>query len=218
MHKWIVVLTCWCASALAATAGLNRYVDTPGYVDLGDLRQFESGHAVTEIIIPKTLIRMVAAMVRKEEPQFAEMLKHLELVHVHSIEVKNQQLSAVDEHINTLSDRLDRDGWDVLVRMREDDSQNQIFILPADEDGIRGLCVLFLDGSEAAFVNIVGRIDLEMLSRLGEQFDIPGLDEPDEPAAPGSDEQAAPSSDRPPEGVPDEPPGGEPSAPVEDAP
>jgi hypothetical protein len=177
MKMLTLSIAVWCLASLTASAGLDRYAETPGYIDLGDLRQFESGNAVTEVIIPNTLIRMVAAMTRKEEPQFAEMLEHLDLVHVHAIEVKDPEIGGVTEHMTALTDRLDKEGWDVLVRMREGDEQNHVYILPGGEEGIRGLCVLALDGSEAVFVTIVGRIDLDMLSRLGEQFDIPGLED-----------------------------------------
>jgi hypothetical protein len=190
MHRYIALIALWSATTMTATAGLDRYVNVAGYLDLGDLRQFESGNSVTEVIIPNTLIRMVATMVRKEEPQFADMLRHLELVHVHAIEVADDSLETVTAHITGLSERLDKAGWDVLVRMREGDEQNQIYVLPEGEEGILGLCVLALDGAEAVFVNIVGKIDLDMLGRLGEQFDIPGLDDATIPDASAAQEES----------------------------
>lgn len=163
-------------AALPSGAALKEFAGTPGYLDLGDLRQFETGNAVTEVIVPQSLIRMVSAVVRKEEPEFGAMLKQLDLVHVHTIEFDEDAGSGIRDHMDTLSARLDEDGWDPLVRMREGDDQNHVYLFPDAEDGVRGLCVLALDGSEAIFVNIVGTIDLEMLSRLGDQFDLPGLD------------------------------------------
>ena len=47
-----------------------------------------------------------------------------------------------------------------------------------DEETIEGLVVTQVEkGGEAVFVNIVGDINLETISKLGSKFDIPGIDE-----------------------------------------
>ena len=51
----------------------------------------------------------------------------------------------------------------------------------SDEDTIRGLVVMVVspDDGEVIFTNIAGTIDLRQLARLGEAFDLPGLDDLD---------------------------------------
>jgi len=175
MKRMSIIIATLCAATLAVGANLDQFADEPGYIDLGDLRQFEEGNSVTEIIVKDNLIRMVAALVKQEEPEFAEMLARVKLVHVHVVEVSESNSAGLSGHIDSINDQLDESGWDVMVRMREGDEQNQIYILPEGDTSVRGLCVLSTDGSEAVFVNIVGTIDIDMLTRLGEQFDIPGL-------------------------------------------
>ncbi len=50
-----------------------------------------------------------------------------------------------------------------------------VYLKPTS-DGFSGLTVLTMDNNEAVFVNIVGNINLEAISKLGERFDIPELD------------------------------------------
>jgi len=180
MKRMTIIIAALCSATLAVGAGLDQFAGEAGYVDLGDLRQFEEGNSVTEVIVKDNLIRMVAAVVRKEEPEFAEMLSKVKLVHVHVVEASDSNMAGLSKHIEGINAQLDGSGWDVMVRMREGDEQNHIYILPEGDTSIRGLCVLATDGNEAVFVNIVGTIDIDMLTRLGEQFDIPGMEDVEE--------------------------------------
>ena len=63
-----------------------------------------------------------------------------------------------------------------MVRARERDEQVHVYI-KSTKDKINGRVIMAVEyGDEVAFVNIVGEFDLNSIARLGDKFDIPGLD------------------------------------------
>lgn len=178
MMKKIILLGVLIFSAGLATARANLleiYKDDPGFADFGNLREFENDGAVTEVILRHRLISMVAAMTKKHDPQLASMLEQLRLIYVHTLKVDENNEKQLHETMKNLNQKLQDDGWEVIVRVREEKEENNIYILPKGEM-IEGLCILSIEGEEVTFLNIVGTIDLNMLAQLGEKFDLPTLD------------------------------------------
>ena len=76
----------------------------------------------------------------------------------------------------SLRKEVEKKGWDRIVRMKDRDEAADVYI-KTENDGIIGLLVTaFNEDDEAAFVNIVGDINLETIGKLGDKFDIPSLD------------------------------------------
>jgi hypothetical protein len=71
---------------------------------------------------------------------------------------------------------LDKKGWERIVRVREDDSNVDIYLLPSESyESILGIVVMVAEDEEAIFVNIVGEINPDDVARLGDHFDIEEL-------------------------------------------
>ena len=78
-----------------------------------------------------------------------------------------------------------------MIRSREEDEETFIYIRELDGE-IAGMAILVIEEEgEVVVINIVGRMDLAQLEKLGEAFDLPQLrpqllpqlgDRPDEPA------------------------------------
>jgi hypothetical protein len=175
MKKSIIILVLWSLATTCAFAGLERYAGEMGYVDLGDLRAFENGGEITEVIVGDNLINLVAGAVASDDPELGAMLRQLKLVHVHTFGVGEARRDDLHRHVAELGDRLDGEGWETLVRTRDGSGQSNVYLKTEGDQGIHGLCVLAVDSNHASFVNIVGSINMEALSRLGEQFEA--LDE-----------------------------------------
>ena len=73
---------------------------------------------------------------------------------------------------------LMKKDWDRIVKTKSRGEVANVYVKTAGDEEFVGLTVVAIDtGGEAAFVNIVGNIDIETLGRLGEKFDIPGIDD-----------------------------------------
>ena len=153
----------------------------PGYAEFGDLSIFDNGNMVAEVLIEGTLLRMVAKMMKEKDPEMYELLSGLKLVKVNAFEATKENHETITGIIKKMDAKLTGKGWNRIVKYRDRAERANIYIKTNDEDEIIGLVVMAIgDDNEAAFVNIVGNINLETIGRLSEKFDIPELDKIDD--------------------------------------
>lgn len=170
-----VLILVFCAGL---NAQKNDYTKYAGYIEFGDLTPYEDGGEITEVLIEEHLLRMVAKVTAKEEPDLSEVIKGIKLIKVHTFEVTEDNYEALRTKINSINESVVGDNWDRIVRTRSSREMVNVFIRTTGEELIEGLVVTIVEKQgEAVFVNIVGDIDLETISRLGDRFDIPGIDE-----------------------------------------
>ena len=157
------------------------YSQYPGFVDFGNLEQFENSDESTEVLINQNLLKMVAKMGShmevngKRDSSFAQMIGGLKLIRVNVFGIDSTKTKSVFGLIRKINRDLMRKGWDRLVRQKSKNERTNVFIKTDNNSVIQGLVVTAVDKSEATFVNIVGKIDLEKLGELSSNFDIPNL-------------------------------------------
>ena len=79
-----------------------------------------------------------------------------------------------------MSRGLVEDGWEPVVRIRDEQEVIQILIRH-DGESIAGLAAMFVDGGDSAgFINIVGEVDPSQVARIGRQLNIRALSVIDE--------------------------------------
>lgn len=153
----------------------------PGYVDLNGLGLPSTAEASVEVNLRGPLLRLIGAASRGDEPEFAEMIDKLQLIRVQVFPLKSLGSAVgVQESINLLGSRVEQQGWERVVRVREQSEQAHVY-LKLNGEQITGLLVMAIDDSgkgddEVVFVNIVGNIDPEQIGRLGRQLNISPLD------------------------------------------
>lgn len=148
----------------------------PGYVDFGNFGSFEKGNDVTEVNLDAKILKMVSKMTESDAPNLAKMLSDLKLVKVNVFHPDEKDIPQITSKIRNLDNKLMSNGWDRIVRSRENGELVNVYI-KSNENNIDGLVVTNLDhDGEVAFVNIVGPINLELIGQLGKKFDIPSLD------------------------------------------
>ncbi len=159
----------------------NDYSKEPGYFDFGDLTSFEQGDGVTEVFLESNILQLVAAVTEDDEPELSAMLNGLQLVKVNVFEVSDKNENGIRNRISDLDSKIVSKKWDRIVRTKGGNELVNVYIKTANnKKDIDGLIVTTLDsGGEAVFVNIVGKIDLKKIGKLGAKFDIPSLDKID---------------------------------------
>ncbi|MDZ7764622.1 MAG: DUF4252 domain-containing protein [Melioribacteraceae bacterium] len=167
--------------ALSLTAQQKDFTKEPGYVDFGELAEFETGEAVTEVYIDETLLQMVAKMTKEKEPEMADLLNGLKLVKVNSYEISDENETEILNRMESIAQKLNGTKWQKMVRRKAKDETVYVFVRTGNTEKFTGLVVLAFDKpGEAAFINIVGDIDLASIGKLSNKFDIPALNKMNE--------------------------------------
>ncbi|NNF57563.1 MAG: DUF4252 domain-containing protein [Rhodothermaceae bacterium] len=145
-------------------------------LELDDLDALFSEEARVEVNLQGPLLRLVAEASRAEEPEFAAMVDAMRGIFVRQYALSTAR-SGVSTRVRDMARSLESSGWQTLVRVREDDEDIFIYLLP-DGDIIDGLVVMALNSTddEATFVTFEGRIDPEQIGRLGARFNIDALE------------------------------------------
>ncbi len=177
-RKILTVSLVWIVSATAGWSQQQALSKLPGYFPFEELNILGRDQLSVEINLSKPLLRLVAAATRKEEPEFAALIDSLDAVRVRVAPAEDVDLERTRVAVAEAAGWLEDHGWQVIIRTREDDEET--FIYTRDLDGeIAGMAILVIEsGGEVAVINIVGRMDLAQLERLGEALDIPGLSLP----------------------------------------
>ena len=150
----------------------------PGYVDFGDFTKFENSTKVTEVILDEDLLSVLATMSDESDPNIMAILDGLRLVKANVYEISDENKDLLKARINEIDSKLSNTKWKRIVKTRGEDELANVYIKLNNDKKIIGLAVTnFEKGGEAAFVNIVGNIDLSTIGKLGKKFGIPHLKE-----------------------------------------
>jgi hypothetical protein len=150
----------------------------PGYVDFGDFTDLENSEGITEVILDQEILSALAEISDDEDPNIMAVLNGLKLVKANVYQIGDNNSTALTEKINKLDSKLTSDKWKRIVKTRSEDELANVYIKQNGNGKIIGLVVTTFDPSgEAAFVNIVGEIDLKTIGKLGGKLNIPHLDD-----------------------------------------
>ncbi|MCC7264183.1 MAG: DUF4252 domain-containing protein [Candidatus Latescibacteria bacterium] len=147
-----------------------------GYVDFSSLGLSKKSESSVEVYLKGPLLKLVSEASRDEDPELGRMLAKLKLIRVEVFPLSSQEREQVEAQVAQTTQRLEEQGWEKVVRVREADEQTRIY-LKTEGEVITGLLVVTIEAKEGlTFVNLVGDIDPSELGRLGGKFNIPPLD------------------------------------------
>lgn len=150
----------------------------PGQVDFGAFAPPENGSQFVEVNVPGSLLAMASRVVEKQEPQIAQLLGGLQLIHVNVIGLNDSNREEMQKRASRIGQEMDKKGWERIVAVRQQDQQVSVYLKTLNKDTVQGLVVMVMDGqNQAVFVNVVGNIKPEQLSLLGERLHIDPLKE-----------------------------------------
>jgi hypothetical protein len=152
------------AAALAAPAAGAQPATTSFSLSFVD--DLFDGEPVTEVNLAGPMLGAVADASRGDDPAFAETLEDMSGVFVREYSLSQARSGALDR-IRGLGRTLQRDGWQTMVRSRDEDGETYIF-----SHNQRGMVVVTLDTeeNEATFVEIRGHGTAQQFGRLGGRF------------------------------------------------
>lgn len=149
----------------------------PGYVDFGDFTSLEKSTGVTEVELGEDILSALASISSDEDPNIMSILSGLKLVKANVYEIDDKNKDQLRKKVSDIDSKLSGTDWKRIVRTRSEKEIANVYIKLNSNKKIVGLVVTsYEDGDEAAFVNIVGTIDLATIGKLGKKFGIPSLD------------------------------------------
>ena len=179
--KWTLCVLIMLVSTATLQNAHGQTARSEGYVNLrslGDLDDFFASRATVEVNVEGALMRMVEAASRLEDPELADLLARLDGVFVLGYELKETTMDQFDQLATDMGDDLADNGWTVVMRTRGT-VENTHFYVRLIGDGVAGMVVISVEAGsdQAVFVNIVGDIDPEQIGRIGQKFQIQGMQE-----------------------------------------
>lgn len=185
MRAKAILLCALLAIAVADTVDAKEkkvaqdYTKHPGYVDFNALEIFGDQEATIEVYLRKPMLDLLRKFFKDEDPELYRIFGNLQLVRVQVFNVTDGQSEKFDTESAKTVKELDRKGWERVVRVRKDEGERVfVYLKPSEEyDRIQGIVVIAMeDLDEAVFVNIVGDISPDDISRLGGHFGVEELD------------------------------------------
>jgi len=160
-------------------SGLNaaeRITDHPGYVDFTSLSTLDGVEPTVEISLKSPLLRMINNFIGEDEREAANFISNLVRVSVKVFPSDRLDSSEIAASMSDVADDLDANGWERVVRVREDGDYVDIYFRLSDQaDMIYGIALMVAEPTETVLVNIVGDISVDDLAALGRRFDIDEL-------------------------------------------
>jgi len=154
--------------------GLTAPRSNDGFADLDSLGVRDVDQVMTLSIGP-ALLRFVASHI-DDDPEVRALLKGLDGVRIRIYEIDGDA-SRVAARINAMSHKLQDDGWESVLSIREGDETTHMLLRVVNRQ-ICGMTVLVSDGdSEAVVINLMGEIEPEQFGDVMVALDMnsPGV-------------------------------------------
>ncbi|MEX0820513.1 MAG: DUF4252 domain-containing protein [Rhodothermales bacterium] len=164
-------------AARPAAAQVDDLRNEAGYLDLDGIAGWFEEEPWLEVNIRGALLRLVTEASRSEDPELTSILENLKAIEVRGYPLTPAQFEDVGRRTGVLAKELEAQGWETVVRVREEDQRVNVYMKVRD-DVIAGLVVMVLEPDDeegAVFVNIVGDINPEQIGRIGRALDIDPL-------------------------------------------
>ena len=148
----------------------------PGYVDFSVLTAIANVEPNVEVSLKAPLLNMITNLIRSEDEEAADFISKLLRVTVNVFESSAIDVNEIADSMNTIANDLDAQGWERVVRVRENPEHVDIYFRISDDaDVIYGIAIMVAEPGETVLVNIVGDISTDDISALGRRFNIDEL-------------------------------------------
>lgn len=177
----LAVVTLLLSATLATAASAQTSVEEhPGFVDFSSLTGLGDAEPTVQISLKAPLLTMVTNLLKQEDEQAADFISKLMRVNVNVYKSERLDTQAISASMAVLAGELDAQGWERVVRVREEEDHVDIYFRLSDSaEMIYGIAIMAANRKETALINIVGGISVQDLSALARRFDIDELSDLD---------------------------------------
>ena len=149
------------------------YSKEVGYFDYSKFLPAKIGEPTTEVNLEEPLLKMAGKMAEDKKEDVGNMISALKLVKVNEFEIGQQEHSEMESAIESMDKDLLAKQWDRIIKTKSKNDFTNVYVKSGSDGKFMGLVVTSLNkNGKATFVNIVGRIDLETIKQLSEQFNF----------------------------------------------
>lgn len=179
-----------------AALGLCTQAAAQGYFDFGQIPGVPERPNV-QVDLSPAMLGFVVAATRVTDPATADVIAGLNGVRVRVYE-QLDDARAVADYVDDATGELERDGWERMVFIDDDEEKVRIYLQFADQE-VAGMIVMLVDEEEALFVNVAGIINPAQLGQIAatigigdviHPFGISGANIPSSPTGDAPDEPA----------------------------
>lgn len=171
-------LTALALLAVLATAGpafAGSIDDEPGYVDLDWIEIPRDADEVHDIDLTSMLIELADDARADGETELAELLSVIRSVRLLAFSLDDDD-ERTEKAVEKLLDQLDEDDWNRMIYTKSRDELVSVNSFRHDGRTVALTVVAYEPGDGAAFINVVGELDLASLIRLASEYDLDDLD------------------------------------------
>jgi hypothetical protein len=148
----------------------------PGYFDLEWIQIPDGADEIQDIDLSAVLTEVAANAREEGDDELAEVLAMVRSVRVKAFSVRANDLQT-QEAVDRANQMLREGGWNRLIFVKDGDES--VTVSSMHQDGLMvGLAaVMYEPGDGAAFINVVGDLDLATMLGLAGEFDLDDLDD-----------------------------------------
>lgn len=188
---WFAALALLPAMAMAQGARLKL----PDFSDLAGKAK-ES----VDISLDGDTLKMASGFLgggKSNDPEFAEAVKSLQGVYVKVFSFEQAGMYSTRD-IESVVAQVEKQGWKKLMSVRDKTDRVEMWLNSESADG--GMLFVATEPTELVLINIVGKVDLQTLSKLQGRMGVPllpgvpGIRPPAPPAPPAPAARAAPAA------------------------
>lgn len=164
------------ALTVFATVAAADVTKEPGYFDLEWIEIPADAEEIQDIDL-STMLGEIATNAREEGDD--DLARALAMVHsvrvkAFSLEHDDREIAAMVDRVN---DQLKSGGWNRLIYMKDGDESVTVSSMHKDGLMVGIVAVVYEPGDSAAFINVVGDLDLATLLGMADEFDFDDLGE-----------------------------------------
>ena len=154
---------------LLSACGTTAPRSSDGFADLDSLGLADTDRVLVLSLGPSVL-RFVAGQL-DDEPETQALLQGLDGVRLRVYEIDGDS-ARVAARVDRMSDRLQSDGWEAVLRVREGREQTHMLMRTVDQR-VRGITVLASDGeTEAVVINLMGQLQPGQFANVMAALDV----------------------------------------------
>jgi len=168
-----ILMACLFCAGLALALPLER---EPGYVDLEWIDIPDDADEIQDIDLSYMLDDLAMEAREDGEKGLAEAIAMIRSIRVKSFSVDRHD-SRTENAVDKINSELRESGWNRMIYIKNEDQNISVNTMHDDGQMVGLMVVVFEPGESAAFINVVGDLDIGKLIQLAGEYDLDDLDE-----------------------------------------